>query len=35
MKALQVQPSSAQDAELKTSDELDRITQQECAHFTF
>jgi hypothetical protein len=35
MEILEVQPSSAQDAELKCLDELDRETQQEYAHFTF
>jgi hypothetical protein len=33
MKVLQVQPSLAQDAELKRLDELDRKTKRECASF--
>ena len=33
LKVLQVRPSSAQDTELKRLDELDRITQRECACF--
>ena len=35
MKVLQVRPTSAQDAELKRLDELDRKTQRECACFAF
>ncbi len=35
MKILQVQPSSAQNAELKRLDELDRKRQREYASFTF
>jgi hypothetical protein len=35
MKILQVQPSSAQNAELKRLDELDRKRQWEYASFTF
>ncbi len=35
MKVLQVRPTSAQDAELKRLDELDRETQRECASFVF
>ena len=34
MKVLQIQPSLAQNAELKRLDELNRKTQQECALFT-
>jgi hypothetical protein len=34
MKVLQIQPSLAQNAELKGLDELNRKTQQECALFT-
>ncbi len=35
IKVLQIQPSSAQNTELKRLGELDRKTQQEYAHFTF
>ena len=35
MKALQIRPSPAQNAELARLDELDRKTQRECARFTF
>jgi len=35
MKVLQVQPSSAQDAELKRLDELDKKTKRECTSFIF
>ena len=35
MKVLQVRPTSAQNAELKRLDEIDRKTQQDCAFFAF
>jgi hypothetical protein len=35
MRALQIRPSSVQNAELARLDELDRKTQRECAHFNF
>ncbi|CAF1207620.1 unnamed protein product [Adineta ricciae] len=35
MKVLQVQPSSAQDAELKRLDELDKKTKRECTSFIY
>ena len=35
MKVLQIRPLPAQNAELARLDELDRITQRECAHLTF
>jgi hypothetical protein len=34
MKVLQISPSPTQNAELARSDELDRKTQRERAHFT-
>ena len=34
MRVLQVQPSLAQNTELKRLDELDRKTRRECARFT-
>ena len=35
MKVLQIRPSPAQNTELARLDKLDKITQRECAHFTF